>query len=206
MSTTGATTPPMETAPMPEARPPMVEPSALTPSTPAEPAKPVEKPVTDAEIVAIVSTVNQGEVDMAQLAAKNASSVDVKNFAAMLMTQHRDMETKGKTLATKAKITPADNDVSTTMKSDMNSTVTSLKTRKGKDFDKAYIDAQVRAHRDALAVFDSKLLPNAQNGELKTQLTEERSRIAAHLTKAEEIQQKLESGAPATPAKPMPKK
>jgi putative membrane protein len=193
-------------APMPESKP------ATTDSKPVDSAmgggtnagsdtttsaKPAEKPMTDAEIVAVTSTANNGEIDMANLATKTATNADVKNFAAMMITQHRDMETKGKALAAKAKITPADNDASTALKSDVQSTITSLKTQKGKDFDKAYMESQVKAHRDVLNLFDNKLLPNAQNGDLKTLLADGRSHVAAHLAKAEEIQKKLDA-APAT--------
>ncbi len=83
--------------------------------------------------------------------------------------------------------------------------MTTLKAQKGKDFDKAYMDAQVKAHRDVLAVFDTKLLPNAQNVELKSTLTDARSHVAAHLAKAEDIQSKLDTGNTSTgttPAKP----
>ncbi len=196
-------------SPMPESKPPM-DPKPIdsamggntSSTTTAEPpAKPVEKPLTDGEIVQVTSTANNGEIEMATLATKNATSADVKGFAAMMITQHRDMETKGKALAAKAKITPADNDAATSLKSDVASVVSSLKTQKGKDFDKAYIESQVKAHRDVLNLFDNKLLPNAQNGELKTLLTDARSHVAAHLAKAEEIQTKLDAG-----AKPVPKK
>jgi putative membrane protein len=163
-------------------------------------AKPAEKPLTDGEIVAVTSTANAGEIEMANLAAKTATNADVKNFAAMMITQHKDMETKGKALAAKAKITPADNDASTALKTDVQSTITSLKTQKGKDFDKAYMESQVKAHRDVLNLFDNKLLPNAQNGDLKTLLTDGRSHVAAHLAKAEEIQKKLDAAPAAKPA------
>jgi putative membrane protein len=204
-------TPAPPPAPMPESKP------ATTDAKPVDGAmgggtnagsdttasKPAEKPLTDAEIVAVTSTANNGEIDMANLAAKSATSADVKNFAAMMVTQHKDMETKGKALAAKAKITPAESDASSSLKSDVQSTISSLKTQKGKDFDKAYMESQVKAHRDVLNLFDSKLLPNAQNGDLKTLLTDGRSHVAAHLAKAEEIQKKLDAATtPATtPAK-----
>jgi putative membrane protein len=182
------------------------------PAAPTAPSKPTEKPLTDAEIVAVTSAANTGEIEMAQLASKTAANPDVKNFAAMMVTQHRDLETKGKTLAAKAKITPADNDASRSLKTDVDASLMTLKGQKGKDFDKAYMEAQVKAHRDVLNIIDNKLLPNVQNNELKTMLTDERSHVATHLAKAEEIQQKLES-APAkatkpatTTTKPAPKK
>src|SRR3954452_23282085 len=95
MNTTAATTP--ATAPMPESRPPPPEPmpadtGSIT-STPPEPTPPPkEKTLTDAEIIQVTSTANTGEIEMAQMAAKSATNADVKNFAAMMLTQHRDME------------------------------------------------------------------------------------------------------------------
>jgi putative membrane protein len=211
-------------APMPESKPatsdakPVESTSApggtnAVTETPA-PTKPAEKPLTDGEIVMVTSTANLGEIEMAELAKRNAGNADVKGFAALMITQHREMENKGKAVATKAKITPADNEVSSTLKNDVQSTISNLKNQKGKDFDKAYIESQVKAHRDVLTIFDSKLLPNAQNGELKTVLTDARGHVASHLAKAEEISQKLDvsAAAPAKPggttppAKPAPKK
>lgn len=174
------------------------------------PVKPAEKALTDAEIVAVTSTANKGEIEMAEIATKNATNPEVKNFAAMMITQHRDMESKGKALATKAKITPADSEASARLKSNVDTTVSALKTQKGKEFDKAYMESQVKAHRDVLDVFDTKLLPSAQHGELKTLLADGRAHVATHLAKAQEIQSKLETGAATTPtkepAKPAPKK
>ncbi len=132
-STVNTPTPP---APVAESKP------ATTDTKPAEtaaveptPAKPVEKPLTDAEIAAVTSAANAGEIEMAELAKKNASNGDVKSFAAMMITQHRDAENKAKAVATKAKITPADNDASTQLKNDVQTTISSLKNQKGKDFD-----------------------------------------------------------------------
>ena len=213
---------PPPAAPMPESKPATTDPkpieTGLGSSAGKETAtsgKPAEKPLTDAEIVQVTSTANNGEIEMAELAKKTATHADVKSFATMMITQHKEMETKGKALATKAKITPAENEASTALKTEVQTTLTSLKTQKGKDFDKAYMEAQVKAHREVLNVFDNKLLPNAQNSDLKTLLADARSHVAAHLAKAEEIQGKLDSAgaakpttpaAPAKPATPAPKK
>jgi putative membrane protein len=201
-SPTTTTTPP----PMPESTPPMTDRPADTsmrtaPPEPSTPAAPTEKPMTDAEIVAVTSTVNSGEIEIAQLAAKNATNADVKNFAAMMLNRYRGMETKGKTVVTKAKITPADSNTSNALKSEMTTTVGTLKNQKGKDFDKAYIEAEVKGQREVLNTIDNKLLPNAQNGELKAHLDEARGQVATNLAKAEELQQKLEAAPPTKPKK-----
>jgi len=169
------------------------------------PAAPPTVQLTDAEIVKVTTTANNGEIQMAELAKKTAVTPDVKNYAAMMLTQHRDMEQKGKAIASKAKITPADNDQAAALQTDVTTTITELKTQKGKNFDKAYMESQVKTHREVLDVIDNKLLPAAQNGELKAQLGDARSHVASHLAKAQEIQAKLEA-APANPPAKKPAK
>jgi len=156
-------------------------------------AKPAEKPMTDAEIVAVTSTANNGEIDMANLATKSATSADVKNFAAMMITQHKDMESKGKALAAKAKITPADSDASNALKSDVQSTISNLKTQKGKDFDKAYMDSQVKMHTEGLDIIDNQLLPSVKNADMKDHLNTVRQHVQMHLSKAQDIQSRMEA-------------
>lgn len=154
---------------------------------------PAATPMTDAEIAAIASAANKGEIEMAELATKNAQNAQVKSFASMMITEHGQAAAKGKSIAQKANITPAENDVSKQLKTETETTITSLKSQKGKDFDKAYMDAQVKVHKEVLSMIDDKLMPNAKNPELKTHLTDMRQHVEHHLQKAQEIDQKLSS-------------
>ncbi|MBX3189361.1 MAG: DUF4142 domain-containing protein [Labilithrix sp.] len=195
----------------PMAATPPAQETGMEPDTSALPAP---KVLSDAEIVAVTQVANKGEIDLGELAKKNASSPEVKTFAVMLVTQHRDAENKGKAISDKAKIAPAENETSTQLKSELETTSSSLKNQKGKEFDKAYIDSQVKAHRDVIDTIDKKLLPAAQNPELKSHLMEVRRHFASHLAKAEDLQQKLQAApaqhapkpAPAKPEKKAPKK
>lgn len=209
---------PVEPAPVPESRPATTDPRPIENNLGGQSSQtapvaetPAPKPLDDGQITAITSAANTGEIEMAELAKKNATNADVKSFAAMMITHHKEAETKGKTVATKAKISPADNETATHLKSDVSTTIDTLKTQKGKDFDKAYMESQVKAHKDVLDIIDNKLIPAAQNADLKTHLTDVRKSVALHLAKAEEIQTKLDkqANAPATPkqdSKAAPKK
>lgn len=211
---------PVEPAPVAESRPATSDPRPIENNLGGQSSQtapvaetPAPKPLDDAQITAVTSAANTGEIEMAELAKKNATNGDVKTFAAMMITHHKEAETKGKTVATKAKITPADNETATHLKSDVSTTIDSLKTQKGKDFDKAYMESQVKAHKDVLDIIDNKLIPAAQNADLKTHLADVRKSVAMHLAKAEEIQTKLDKQAnaapPATPkqdSKAAPKK
>lgn len=149
--------------------------------------KPAAPKLSDAEIAAVESAANQGEIQMAQLANKTSKNAQVKSFATMMVKDHTEADTKAKKIAQTAKITPAENEVSSKVKSDGEATMTTLKAAKGAEFDRAYMDAQVKAHTDVLATIDDKLLPNVQNAEMKAHLTEVRGHVAHHLEKAKEI-------------------
>jgi putative membrane protein len=154
-----------------------------------------EKPLSDAEVLGVVLTANDGEVQMADQALKKAKSKDVKDFAAMMKTHHTQGMTKTKGVATKTKMTTTDSDLSSFLKSDTEKTIKDLKDKEGTDFDKAYMDSQVAAHKAVLAAIDNRLVPSAQNADVKSLLTETRKIVAEHITKAEDIQKKLGSTA-----------
>ncbi|AKV02073.1 hypothetical protein AKJ09_08736 [Labilithrix luteola] len=154
--------------------------------------------MTDSDIAAVVNAANSGQMELAQLAAKNAQSGQVKSFASMMVTQQKDVANKAKTVEQTARIAPTDNDVSLQLKSDTETTLTTLKGQKGKDFDRTYMDSQVKIQREVLDTIDNKLMPAAQNGELKTHLTDVRKKVSDNLTKAQQIDDKLNSSSTGT--------
>lgn len=152
-----------------------------------------EKPLSDAEILGVVLTANQGEVEMADMAVKKATDKDVKSFAVMMKTMHTQGATKTKSTETKTKITHQDSDLTSFLKSDVQKTENDLRDKTGSDFDKSYIDAQVTAHKNVLAAIDNRLIPSATNSEVKSLLTETRKVVVDHIAKAEEVQKKVGS-------------
>ncbi len=143
--------------------------------------------LTDAQIVSIVDTVHKGEVDQGQLAVRKAKDAQVKQFAQMMTTDHGGSMNKFKQLG----ITPETTQTSTQLQTDSQNAIQSLSGQTGMDFDRAYMDLQVKEHQQVLNDLDQKLIPNAKNAELKKNLTDLRSKVAEHLQKAEQIQQKL---------------
>lgn len=154
-----------------------------------------EKPLNDAEVLGVVLTANEGEVQMAEQAIKKAKSKDAKDFAMMMKTHHSQGATKTKSTATKTKITQKDSDLSSFLKTDTEKTVKDLQNKEGADFDKAYMDSQVAAHKAVLAAIDNRLVPSAQNADVKSLVTETRKIVADHLAKAEDIQKKVNATA-----------
>jgi putative membrane protein len=85
------------------------------------------------------------EIATAQLAAKNASSPAVKAFAQDMIKAHTDSTTKIKMAA--GKLAP-----NAILTRDQNDDLAELGKLTGATFDKEYMDGQVDAHEDALAL------------------------------------------------------
>ena len=151
-----------------------------------------EKPLSDAEVLGVTVAANDGEVQMAELAIKKASSSDVKQFAGMMKSHHQTALQKGKKVQSTTKLAAADSDASAYLKADAEKTLKELRDKDGKEFDRAYMESQVKAHKDVLTVIDNRLVPSANNGEVKAMLVEMRRSVADHLVKAEDIQKKMD--------------
>ncbi len=149
--------------------------------------------LSDAQFAAIVQAINAGEIQEAQLAMTRATAPDVKHFARDMANAHRDMQNKMTGLLGRLQLTPSDNAVSNQLRSDTQGEVSTLQTLHGKDFDRDYIDAQVRNHNKALELLD-EMTPNVKNADLKAALVNTRPKVEAHLRDAERVQLTLQKG------------
>jgi len=189
--------PPAETAVTPPPAPPpptdAAQATTTTTTTPEAETTPAAPPLTDEQIAAVSDAANTAEIDTSKVAQTKAKDARVKKFAAMMIQHHTDAKKKQTQLVTKLKMTPAESPVVTKMKGDVDTGLSTLKTATGADFDRAYIDLQVKLHQDTLDALDKQLLPNAKNADLKALLTELRPTVESHLTQAKELQTSLGS-------------
>ena len=186
VTTTSTTAPSADPTPAP-APAPVADPAPAAAPAPA----PVAATYTDAQIAGILIALNKGEIDQAKTAEKNAKNPKVKAFAHKMVADHSDADHKESALLKKKKITPADSDKATGLTSDGSSMNDSLKAQKGADFDKSYIDMQVKMHQGALDLIDNTLLAQVQDTDQKALLTTIRGKVADHLKAATDIQGSL---------------
>jgi putative membrane protein len=143
--------------------------------------------LNDAQIAGIVVAANQIDIDAGKLAESKSTNPEVKAFAHRLIGEHTDVNKQATDLATKLKITPEESTISKALKSDAKRNTERLKKLSGKDFDKLYVADEVAFHQQVLNTMDNKLLPNAQNEELKALLVKVRPALVAHQEHAEKL-------------------
>lgn len=146
--------------------------------------------LTDDQILGVTTVANGGEVAQGQLALSKARDPRVKSLASMMVHDHTAAQTKSASLARAANLTPTTSSVADAIQHDGNAVTQSLKAA-GQDFDKVYVDAQVKEHQAVLDILDQQLIPNVKNADVKAYLVEVRSTVSKHLQHAKELQQTL---------------
>jgi putative membrane protein len=183
--TTTAAAPPEMAAPMPAgpnlptAAAPTVAPSP--PQTPAEDAH-----LTDGQIAGIASRIDHAEMDAGKLALAQGKSATVRQFAQHMISAHGGVESKLNALMKKQGISSEESTVCDKLTSDTAAQKQALMGQSGFDFDRSYLKAQLKDHQDVLQLFDSKLLVEVQNPELRAALQATREKVVAHIKMAED--------------------
>ena len=142
---------------------------------------------SDANIFALLDEANAADSSAGAIAATKGTSGSVRAFAKDMMRDHHSMRAQGAALAKKLNITPEAPTGDPVGPMAQTETNTLNSTAKGKDFDKAYVDAEVGAHKAVLDIA-TKSAGQTQNTELKNMIQKAAPLVQAHLDKVEAIQ------------------
>lgn len=147
---------------------------------------------TDPQIAMIAVVANNIDIDAGKLAIEKAQDKSVKELAEMMVRDHTTVNDQVNALAKKLGVSPQESAISTSLKSDADKTMEKLKKLSGTQFDKAYVENEVKFHTAVIDVVDKSLIPNAKNAELKSLLETSRPIFVAHLEHAKNVQTSLD--------------
>jgi putative membrane protein len=102
------------------------------------------------DFVAMAAASDMYEIQAAKIAEKKSKNADVKAFAAMMVTDHG----KSTAMIKKAVADSGRKDITppASLPDDKKALIDALKAASATDFNKTYVDQQVTAHKDALAL------------------------------------------------------
>lgn len=143
---------------------------------------------SDVQIVGIVLAADQIDIDYGKIALQKSKDAKVREFAQRMVTDHSAVQKSVIELAGKLGVKAEDSQTSTGLKSGAADITKKLKTLKGKEFDKFYIDNEVSYHKTVTDAVDAVLIPSAQNGELKSALQGAQPLFLKHLEHARSVQ------------------
>ncbi|WP_316738868.1 DUF4142 domain-containing protein [Pedobacter aquatilis] len=140
----------------------------------------------DAEFVVKAANGGIAEVDLAIIAQQKTKDGDVNEFAAMMIADHTLANEELKALATKKNIT-----LPSSVGKDELKLKEELTRQEAKDFDKAYVDAMVKDHKNDVKLFEdgSKKL---KDNELKAFVDKTLPTLKRHLAEIENLQKKIQ--------------
>jgi len=143
---------------------------------------------TAASVLGFARAASNGEVREGELAERKAMTPAVKAFARQMVADHRTLLSDGKALATKLKVTPdtADDDVRDVAKHASDDIKDLTDKKAGLDWDEAYIDNQIKDHKDVLDKLQDAS-KNTTDPDLRAALEKATGKVQEHLTKAQDI-------------------
>jgi predicted outer membrane protein len=146
-------------------------------------------PIPDANTLAIVRMANNVELAYSIIAARRATTANVKALVRRERTSHTALNAAVERLARQLDVDIRDNDVSLLLRDQSLPRRDSLRALAGRRFDSAYVDLEVRSHRELLVAIDSVFLRSVQHPALESYLTDSlRPAVRAHLAQAERLQ------------------
>lgn len=138
----------------------------------------------DAAFLVNAATINVNEIELAQLAKQRSSNDDLKGFANMLDTDHQaSMKVITNMANTKSVVIP------TSMTDDGKTSFKDLTNLSNADFDKAYTNLMVKAHQDAITLFDKASIESKDKA-IKAFATATLPKLRQHLDIAISFQEK----------------
>ncbi len=131
---------------------------------------------------------DKAEIAMGDLALKNSNNPDVKQFAQTLVTDHQQAYDKLQSdVASKNNVTlPTAPAPSQTAEKDK------LASKKGADFDRAFLQEQIKDHKQDIAEFKNEA-QNGQNNDVKQYAQNTVATLQKHLQMAQDAMNKLQA-------------
>ena len=153
-------------------------------STAAAAAKPA---LDDPTIVAIFDAANSWDIETGALAAKKGTTKEVRDFGKMLVHDHTVVRQQGRDLAAKLKVTPTPPGKDFALYQAHLKAMKELKSAKGAEFDRAFLQHEVDFHKAVLDAVKGTLLPATENAELKNLETTVAPAFQGHMMAAQKL-------------------
>jgi putative membrane protein len=147
--------------------------------------------INDAQIAHIAYTAGQIDVAAGKQALAKSKNKAVRAFAHEMVRDHAAVNVQALALVKKLHVTPQANDTSAALSKGAAAEIRTLSRLHGSAFDRAYARNEVAYHKTVNSALKDSLIPNAQNGELKSLLQTGLTLFSEHQTHAEHLASSL---------------
>jgi len=131
------------------------------------------------DFVTKVAISDMFEIQSSQLALSKQADTDTKPFAEKMVQDHQKTSTELKALVEGGKVKAT---LPSALDAEHQTMLDDLKAKSGKDFDQSYDQVQLKAHRDAVALFEA-YAKGGDNAELKGWAGQTLPHLKEHLSR-----------------------
>lgn len=163
---------------------------AVTSVAHADTAKEAAK-LNDAQIAHIAYTAGDLDIKAAELAVKKTKNPQIKEFAELMIKDHKAVNDQALALVKKLGVTPEDNDTSKGLVKQAEEERAKLAKLDGAAFDKEYAANEVAYHGTVNGALKDTLIPSSNNKELKDFLSTGLKLFTGHEEHAKTVVSKL---------------
>lgn len=147
--------------------------------------------LSEEQISGVVTTVNNGEIALAQHVLSKSQNQEVREFAQHMISDHSMNNQMVRELGAKKDMVPEASNKSVNLEEKSKTSKENLMSLSGRALDKAYIDDQVKTHQRILDDLEGNLIPSAKDEELKAHLEMTAEDVEEHLNEAKALQSRL---------------
>jgi len=148
-------------------------------------------PATEQDVMGVLTMIHHGVVDYSQLGVNHGTDPTVKEFARMMVKDHRQALDSMYGLATKLNTTPQMSEKAADLEKEFKKDIEDLKAKKdGKELDKEFMDEQIDLHQETIGVLKD-LDEKTKDANLKRAITKTLPKMEAHLERAKAVRSKL---------------
>jgi predicted outer membrane protein len=165
------------------------------------PSSTAPKPVSEAELATLddahlsglIEEVNDGAARFASLGERRVTDHKVKRFAHDLVSRHVATQSKFRDRLVQLGIDPASGPLREQVRAEVGRDLEALPSARGEDFDRAYVDGQLRDLTRAADLLD-RIIGHVQRPDLRAAVEDLRSRLDADIRGAESLRDSLHAG------------
>ncbi|WP_170319703.1 DUF4142 domain-containing protein [Polyangium spumosum] len=151
---------------------------------PGQAAEEPSEPLTHGQILAVVSTLDQGEIAAADNARIRASDNAVRTYAQRILADHKEAETRIQVLQAMLRVQQEGSELQADVRRQSEQAAELLRQTPDAQFNATYLDTQIGMHQRTITLFDAQLIPQAESLELQTFLRDLREELTKHLALA----------------------
>lgn len=139
--------------------------------------------LSDSNVMSVLHSLGQAEIDAAQLAQQKAAAPEVRAFAARVLKEHREIDDANRHLAADLSVEPQTPVLASEFATAHEDAMGTLRATSGSAFDRAYVAHEIRQHVRAFNFLQAAAEAEA-TPELKQELVRTGPDLLSHISAA----------------------